>query len=125
MADLSKIQLGNGEECNIKDAYARGKLANLFPFLVDAVAISSGDNLNTYTSPGVYYASSSVAGSLTNSNITTVPFKLFVMKAKSDSNALWQIELAAYENCIIAIRYSSNGGTSFASWRRITPTATT
>ena len=97
------------------DLFTNGAL--LLPFLTVGTAITSGADLHTYKTPGVYYASSSVASTLSNSNITTAPFKLIVMPLAG--NALWQIEIAGYSNCIIALQYYN--GSTWGSWKRLTP----
>lgn len=97
------------------DLFTNGAL--LIPFLTAGTAIPSGADLHTYKTPGVYYATSAVAGSLSNSNITTVPFKLIVMPG--NASGVWQIELAAYSNCIIAIQYFN--GSTWGGWKRLTP----
>lgn len=89
---------------------------DVIPFLTKGTAIPSNADLNTYTTPGVYYATLAVAATLTNSNITTVGFKLIVMP---HNTGLCQIELAQFDNCVIALRYYN--GSTWAAWKRITP----
>lgn len=119
MADLSKIQLSSGEECNIKDAVAREALGDLYPILVDATAIPSNADLNTYTTPGVFYASQAVAATLINTNITSVGFKMIVMKRTKNDPYLWQIKISTTENLTISFRYYY--GSSWGAWKRLTP----
>lgn len=119
MADISKVVLTSGEECNIKDAVAREALGDLYPILVNATAIPSNANLNNYTTPGAYYATTDVASTLSNANITTVGFKMIVMKRTKNDPYLWQIKIAVYGNCIIALRYYN--GSSWGTWKRLTP----
>lgn len=97
--------------------YTGGEL--LLPFLTKGTAIPSNADLNTYTTPGVYNAPVAVASTLTNSNITTVGVKLIVMPMVGTT--LMQIEIANYDNCIIAVRFYN--GSTWAGWRRITPVA--
>lgn len=119
MADISQIELSSGEVCNIKDAVAREALGDLYPILVNSIAIPSNADLNDYTTPGAYYATSAVASTLTNANITTTGFKMIVMKRTKNDPYLWQIKIAVYGNCIIALRYYN--GSSWGTWKRLTP----
>lgn len=89
----------------------------MLPFLTVGEAIPSNADLHNYKTAGVYYATSSVASTLSNSNITTVPFKLIVVPGVS--NTLWQIEIAAYSNCVIALQYYN--GSTWGGWKRLTP----
>lgn len=91
----------------------------LLPFLTKGTAIPSNADIDTYTTPGVYYATTAVATTCTNSNITTVAFKLIVMPMTGSD--LMQIQVADYDNCIIAMRRYN--GSTWAGYRRITPTA--
>lgn len=90
---------------------------DVIPFLTKGTAIPSNSDLNNYKTVGVYYSSLAVASTLSNSSITTVGFKLIVMPHAGSQ--LVQIELAAYDNCIIALRYYN--GSTWAAWKRITP----
>ena len=90
---------------------------DVIPFLTKGTAIPPNADLNNYKTAGVYYATSSVAPTVSNSSITTVPFKLIVMP--NASNTLWQIEIAAYSNCTIAIQYYN--GSTWGGWKRLTP----
>ena len=96
------------------DLFTNGAL--LLPFLTVGDAIPSNADLHNYKTAGVYYATSSVASTLSNSGITTVPFKLIVMPG---NGGVWQIELAAFSNCIIAIQYFN--GSTWGGWKRLTP----
>lgn len=96
--------------------YTNGEL--LLPFLTVGKAIPSNADLHNYNTAGVYYAKASVASTVSNSNITTTPFKLIVMPGIS-SGTFWQIEIAAYSNCIIAIQYYN--GSTWGGWKRLTP----
>lgn len=89
----------------------------LLPFLTVGEAIPSNADLHNYKAAGVYHATSTVASTLSNSNITTVPFKLIVMPG--NASGVWQIELAAYSNCVIAIQYFN--GSTWGGWKRLTP----
>ena len=62
MADLSKVKLTNGEECDIKDAVAREALGDLYPVLVNATEIPNNTDLNTYTSSNSIKRSRSSVG---------------------------------------------------------------
>lgn len=97
------------------DLFTNGLL--LLPFLTDGEAIASNADLDNTKTAGVYYATSSVASTLSNSSITTVPFKLIVMPG--NASGVWQIELAAYSNCVIALRYFN--GATWGAWKRLTP----
>lgn len=97
------------------DVFSNGML--MLPFLTVGKAIASNADLNNIKTAGVYYATSAVVSTLSNSNITTVPFKLMVMPG--NASGVWQIELAAYSNCIIAIRYYN--GSTWGAWKRLTP----
>jgi hypothetical protein len=90
---------------------------DVIPFLTKGTAIPSNADLDNYKTAGVYYSTLAVASTLSNSSITTVPFKLIVMPG--NASGVWQIELAAYSNCVIAIRYYN--GTTWGAWKRITP----
>ena len=118
MADLSKVKLTSGEECDIKDAVAREALGDLYPILVNATEIPNSADLNTYTTPGAFHAVKAVASTLTNSGITSTGFKMFVVYRTKNDPYLWQIQLSLNANCIIAIRYY-NG--SWGTWKNITP----
>ena len=97
------------------DLYTNGTL--LLPFLTAGTAIPSNADLNNYKTAGVYYSTLAVAPTLSNSDITTVGFKLIVMPHAGSQRV--QIELAAYDNCVIAIRYYN--GSTWAAWKRLTP----
>lgn len=97
------------------DLFTNGVL--LLPFLTVGKAIPSNADLHNYKTAGVYYATLAVASTLSNSSITTVPFKLIVMPGIS--SALWQIEIAAHSNCIIAIQHFN--GSTWGGWKRLTP----
>lgn len=99
------------------DLYTNGTL--LLPFLTKGTAIPSNADMNTYTTPGVYYATTAVASTLTNANITTVAFKLIVMPMTGSD--LIQIHMADFDNCIIAMRRYN--GSTWSGYRRITPVA--
>lgn len=97
------------------DVFSNGVL--MLPFLTVGKAIPANADLNNYKTAGVYYAQLSVASTLSNSSITTVPFKLIVMPGHA--SLAWQIELAAYLNCVIAIRFYN--GATWEAWKRLTP----
>ena len=99
------------------DLYTNGTL--LLPFLTKGDAIPSNADMNTYTTPGVYYATTAVASTLTNANITTVAFKLIVMPMTGSD--IMQIHMADWDNCIIAMRRYN--GSTWSGYRRITPVA--
>lgn len=90
---------------------------DVIPFLTKGTAIPSNADLNNYKTVGVYYSTLAVASTLSNSSITTVGFKLIVMPLLTTT--LMQIEIASYDNCIIALRYYN--GSTWAAWKRITP----
>lgn len=98
----------------VGDIYSNGTIVKLF--FTKGTAIAANDDLHTYTTPGVYYATASVAATVTNSSITTVGFKLYVIP---HNTGLCQIELAQYDNCIIALQYFN--GSSWRGWKRLTP----
>lgn len=97
------------------DVFSNGVL--MLPFLTVGEAIPSNADLHNYKTAGVYYATLAVASTLSNSSITTVPFKLIVMP--DNASGVWQIELAAYSNCVIAIQYFN--GSTWGGWKRLTP----
>lgn len=97
------------------DLYTNGAL--LLPFLTKGTAIPSNANMNTYTTPGVYYATTAVASTLSNANITTVAFKLIVMPMVGSD--VMQIHMADWDNCVIAMRRYN--GSTWSGYRRITP----
>lgn len=126
MADISQVELSSGEVCDIKDAAARSAiiaiqnmLGDLYPVLVDATAIPSNADLDSYTTPGTFYATTEVAATLSNANITTVGFKMLVIKCTKNDLYLWQIKIAVHTNCIIALRFYN--GSSWGAWKRLTP----
>lgn len=90
------------------------------PFLRPGDLIAANSDLNTFTMPGVWYSTAAVAPTLSNSNITTVGFKLIVMPGFS---GLWQIELSASSGCIMALRYCANPAINpvWGAWKRLTP----
>lgn len=97
------------------DLYTNGTL--LLPFFTKGTAIPANANMNTYTTPGVYYATVAVASTLSNANITTVPFKLIVMQMTGSD--IMQIHMADWDNCIIAMRRYN--GSTWSGYKRITP----
>ena len=90
---------------------------DVIPFLTAGTEIPSNADLNTYKTPGVYYATYAVAQTLSNSQFTTTGIKLVVMPLYS--TLLWQIEFVAYDNCKIALRYYN--GSTWAAWKVISP----
>lgn len=118
MADISQVELSSGEVCGIKDAVAREALGDLYPVLVKATQIPDNSDIDSYLTPGSYFATGSTAATLSNSGITSTGFKMLVMKRNKLDPYLWQIQLAVNVNCVIALRYY-NG--SFGAWKRLTP----
>ena len=118
MADISQIELSSGEVCDIKDAVARAALGDLYPVLVSATQIPNNSDMNSYLTPGAFFATGNTAATLSNSGITSTGFKMLVMKRNKPDQFLWQIQLAVNANCVIALRYY-NG--SFGAWKRLTP----
>lgn len=118
MADISQIELSSGEVCDIKDAVAREALGDLYPVLVNATQIPNNSDMNSYLTPGSYFATGNTAATLSNSGITSTGFKMLVMKRNKLDPFLWQIQLAVNANCVIALRYY-NG--SFGAWKQLTP----
>ena len=92
----------------------------LFGLLSGGTAITSNADLNNYTTPGVYTCTQTVAATLTNSSITTVGFKMLVMENVTGTTPRWQICLASYDNCIVAIRWRNVNGV-WQAWKRLTP----
>lgn len=92
----------------------------LFGLLSGGTAITSNANLNNYTDPGVYTCTTTVAATLSNSSFTTVGFKMIVMDNGTGTTERWQICLASYSNCIIAVRWRNSSGT-WQAWKRLTP----
>lgn len=92
----------------------------LFGLLSGGTAITSNADLNNYTTPGVYTCTYAVATTLTNSNITTVGFKMIVMDNGADRPERWQLCFANFSSCIIAVRWRDSSSV-WQSWKRITP----
>lgn len=89
----------------------------MLPFLTVGEEIPENSDLHNYTTPGIFYCrSNSVASTLSNSNLNA-GFKLIVMPGYN--GGLWQIEIAAFSNCIIAIQYFN--GSTWGGWKRLTP----
>lgn len=86
------------------------------PYLgVGGRSILSGNDLNTFLTPGTYHASTgSIASSLANCPYTASGFKLFVFNQIS-TNHLQQILIANRNQCDLFIRRSS-GPSSFGPW---------
>lgn len=92
----------------------------LFGLLSGGTAIASNADLNSYTDPGVYTCTPTVAATLTNSSFTTTGFKMLVMDNVAGTTARWQICLASYDNCVVAIRWRNASGV-WQAWKRLTP----
>jgi hypothetical protein len=92
----------------------------LFGILSGGTAITANSDFNNYIDAGVYTCTYAVATTLTNSNITTVGFKMIVMDNGADKPERWQLCLANFSNCIIAVRWRSSSSV-WQSWKRITP----
>ena len=100
------------------DVFSNG--LQLFGLLSGGTAITSNADLNNYTTPGVYTCTYAVATTLTNSNITTVGFKMLVMDNGADNPERWQLCFANFSNCIIAVRWRDSSRV-WRPWKRITP----
>ena len=88
MADVSSIQLPNGSIFDFKDTFARD---STFSLLGNVIAMSAGDNLDDYQTPGNYYcASSSMASDITNSPGPSA-FKLVVIQLIPNAKRFMQI----------------------------------
>ena len=92
--------------------------ANLFAFdLKIGTAIPSNSDLNTYTTQGSYYSSSStISGTLTNAPTTGAGFKLVVLSNGQNTN----IKQIAFHNSSTTISVRNYSGSSWTAWKVIT-----
>lgn len=102
----------------VGDLFVNGQ--GFVPFLRPGDMIAANSDLNTFMMPGVWYSTAAVTPTLSNSSITTVGFKLIVMPGFS---GLWQIELSASSECIMALRYCADPAINptWGAWKRLTP----
>ena len=83
-------------------------------------AISASDDLNNYTTPGIYNADNTVVASITHSPSATIPYKLVVESIISDGTYIRQIAILdsdvpkIYER----IGYSVNNAWTFGDWSK-------
>lgn len=87
------------------------------PTLLSGTAISSGADLNTYTTSGTYYATQPVAQSLTNCPVDG-SFKLFVMEMPS--RFYIQLLIAAVGNTVWF--RGSTSANSYPAWKKVLTT---
>ena len=87
--------------------------------------ISSGANLNDYTTPGTYYCRQATAPSVTNAPITNFSYKL-VVDYMASTTSYKQI-LYVNNTTMPTIFYRERSGASFGEWKQLayTDVATT
>lgn len=78
----------------------------------------SGQNLNEFMTPGVWYAqNSAVAAAVTNSPVTSTGYKLVVMN--TTVGRVMQVVFQNYTAAHVYLRW--HNGTAWQAWKTITP----
>lgn len=110
------IANGGTNADNAADARANLGLSNSdIAGIVDGqgIAIENGDNLNDYTTPGVYYSlQASVSASLSNCPISDANFRLTV-EITSGTGYLTQTLVSSYKRCTYT---RQNHGGTWSTW---------
>lgn len=95
--------------------------------LEKGIAITSGADLNTYTTIGVYYAEDiNIARSLTNSPVNTStgsPFRLEVMENNTSSRIIQKIYEPAMDNTTFNVYIRAYTLSGWSSWYKVGLTA--
>lgn len=117
MADISQIELPNGDTYDIKDSTARSDISTKQDSLIGST-ISSGD-LNDYTTIGHYYVNTTGASAVSNLPVALAGYLEVVQSSTSSSAGRLQRYTALSGNDIVGVYERNYNSGSWQSWKQI------